>query len=284
MQCCYAYLFTIFQHCSHRHDVFSYYEFLLCRALMPVRIFCISSAPNCVADFHSNLDDLTIVRASKRVSIPSSFLWFWIVVSIFVLFFFNVMVTSCRLLHFPPRVVLLTVYFLVGLCALLGDVFKGIGKQGEVKMNDINIHTIANLQKYVWSYGFPKLPICGLGQIYEHGMVALPRKPTPSIKDHRKAKNPHFPIYGDRWVEKLKLSFSMKNSPVSLIWYGLWWRRQRTWWKGLFMRMIYLLSMMIYCWWQWRRQSNGRKIRTASIVGCCPWMDCRTGHLILGTL
>ena len=74
MQCCYAYLFTIFQHCSHRHDVFSYYEFLLCRALMPVRIFCISSAPNCVADFHSNLDDLTIVRASKRVSIPSSFL------------------------------------------------------------------------------------------------------------------------------------------------------------------------------------------------------------------
>ena len=59
------------------------------------------------------------------------------------------MVTSCRLLHFPPRVVILTVYFLVGLCALLGDVFKGIGKQGEVKMNDINIHTIANLQKYV---------------------------------------------------------------------------------------------------------------------------------------
>ena len=122
MQCCYAYLFTIFQHCSHRHDVFSYNDFLLCRALMPVRICCISSAPNCVANFHSNLDDLTIVRASKRISVPSSFLWFWIVVGIFVLFFLIVRVTSCRLLNIPPREVLPTVYFLVGLCALLGDV------------------------------------------------------------------------------------------------------------------------------------------------------------------
>ena len=67
---------------------------------------------------------------------------------------------------------------------------KEIGKQGEVKMNEINIHTIAGLQRYVRSYGFPKLPIRGLGQIYEHGLVALPSKPTPPIKDHRKAKNP----------------------------------------------------------------------------------------------
>ena len=89
---------------------------------MPVRICCISSEPNCVANFHSNLDDLTIVRASKRISVPSSFLWFWIVVGIFVLFFLIVRVTSCRLLNIPPREVLPTVYFLVGLCALLGDV------------------------------------------------------------------------------------------------------------------------------------------------------------------
>ena len=58
---------------------------------------------------------------------------------------------------------------------------KGIGKRGEVKMNEINIHTIADLQRYVISYGFPKLPICDLGQIYEHVLVALPGKPTPSI-------------------------------------------------------------------------------------------------------
>ena len=76
-------------------------------------------------------------------------------------------------------------------------------------MNEINIHTIANLQRYVRSYGFPKLPIRGLGQIYENGLVALTMKPRPSIKDHRKAKNPYFSRYGDRWVEKLKLSSSM---------------------------------------------------------------------------
>ena len=76
-------------------------------------------------------------------------------------------------------------------------------------MNEINIHTISNLQRYVRSYGLPKLPICGLDQIYEHGLVALPGKPTPSIKDHRKSKNPYFSRYGDRWVEKLKQSYSM---------------------------------------------------------------------------
>ena len=43
---------------------------------------------------------------------------------------------------------------------------KGIGNQGEVKINNINIHTIADLQRYVQSYGLPKLPIRGLGQIY----------------------------------------------------------------------------------------------------------------------
>ena len=88
---------------------------------------------------------------------------------------------------------------------------KGIGNQGEVKMNEINIHTIANLQRYVRSYGLPNLPICGLGQIYEYGLVALPGKPTPSIKDHRKAKNPYFLRYGDRLVDKLMSSSSMSK-------------------------------------------------------------------------
>ena len=55
-------------------------------------------------------------------------------------------------------------------------------------MNDINIHTIDDLQRYVQSYGSPKLPIRGLGQIYEHELVDLPCKPTPSIKYHREKK------------------------------------------------------------------------------------------------
>ena len=67
-------------------------------------------------------------------------------------------------------------------------------------MNEINIHTIADLQRYVRSYGLLKPPIRGLGQIYEHGLVAIPGKPTPSIRDHRKAKNPYFSRYIERWV------------------------------------------------------------------------------------
>ena len=72
---------------------------------------------------------------------------------------------------------------------------KGIGKQGEVKMNEINVYTIADFQRYVRSYGLPKLSIHGLGQIYDHALVALPGKPPPSIKDHRKARNPYYSRY-----------------------------------------------------------------------------------------
>ena len=77
----------------------------------------------------------------------------------------------------------------IWLCESVGKL-KGIGNQGEVKTNGIKIQTIAGLQSYVQSYGFPKLKIRGLGQIYEHGMEALPRKPMPSVKDHRKEKKP----------------------------------------------------------------------------------------------
>ena len=78
-------------------------------------------------------------------------------------------------------------------------------------MNEINFHTIAYLQRYVQSYGLPKLSIRGLGQIYDHALVALPGKPTPSVKDHRKARNPYYSRYGERWVEKLKTSSSMSK-------------------------------------------------------------------------
>ena len=91
----------------------------------------------------------------------------------------------------------------IWLCESVGKL-KGIGNQGEVKINDINVHTIANFQRYVRSYGLPKLSICGLGQIYKHALVALPGKPTPSVKYHRKARNPYYSRYVERWVEKLK--------------------------------------------------------------------------------
>ena len=77
---------------------------------------------------------------------------------------------------------------------------KGIGKQGEVKMHEINVHAIAYFQRYVQSYGLPKLSIRGLGQIYKRALVALPREKEPSVKDHRKARNPYYLRYGDRWV------------------------------------------------------------------------------------
>ena len=83
----------------------------------------------------------------------------------------------------------------IWICGSVGKL-KGIGKQEEVKMNKINVHTIANFQRYARSYGLPKLSIRGLGQIYEHALVDLPGKPTPSIKDHRKARNPYYSRYG----------------------------------------------------------------------------------------
>ena len=96
----------------------------------------------------------------------------------------------------------------IWLCESVGKI-KGIGKQGEVKIHEINVHTIAGFQRYVQSYGFPKLSIRGLGQIYEGAMVALPGKPAPSVKDHRKARNPYYSRHGEIWVEKLKTSSSM---------------------------------------------------------------------------
>ena len=98
----------------------------------------------------------------------------------------------------------------IWLCESVGKL-KGIGKQGEVKINEINVHTIANFQRYVRSYGLPKLSICRLVQMYKHALVALPGKPTPSVKYHRKARNPYFSIYGERWVDKLKSSSSMSK-------------------------------------------------------------------------
>ena len=78
-------------------------------------------------------------------------------------------------------------------------------------MNEINVYTIDNFQRYVRSYGLTKLSIRGLGQIYDHALIDLPWKPTPSVKDHKKAINPYYSRYGERWVEKLKTSSSMSR-------------------------------------------------------------------------
>ena len=43
-------------------------------------------------------------------------------------------------------------------------------------MHEINVHTIADFQRYVQSYGLPKLSIRGLGEIYKRALVALPGK------------------------------------------------------------------------------------------------------------
>ena len=53
------------------------------------------------------------------------------------------------------------------------------------------------------------MPIPGFGQNDEHGPEVLARKPTPSIKYHRKSKNSYFLRYGERWVDKLRSSSYM---------------------------------------------------------------------------
>ena len=51
----------------------------------------------------------------------------------------------------------------IWLCEYVGKL-KGIGKQGEAKINEINIHNIYDLQRYVQSYGFPNMKIQKFGK------------------------------------------------------------------------------------------------------------------------
>ena len=88
---------------------------------MPTRLFWISSAPNWVAHFHSNLDEPTILNAPKLVFIVASFIQRGLLGGLFVLFFFITTVTSY--LFFTSLLErYLSPFFFVGLCALLGDV------------------------------------------------------------------------------------------------------------------------------------------------------------------
>ena len=89
---------------------------------MPVIIFCLSRVPICVTCFYCNLDNLTILNAFKHVTILFSFLRLGLLGGLFILLLFITTVTSCSFFSIPPIVVLITIYFHVVLCALLGDV------------------------------------------------------------------------------------------------------------------------------------------------------------------
>ena len=67
---------------------------------------------------------------------------------------------------------------------------KGVGQQGQAKMNELSIHTISDLQLHVHHHGIPKVRIRGFGRIYDIALKYIPGNPPPSFKDHRKAKNP----------------------------------------------------------------------------------------------
>ena len=78
----------------------------------------------------------------------------------------------------------------VWLCEYVGKL-EGVGQQAKAKMNELSIHTIADLQLHVRHHGIPKVHIRCFSRIYDIVLKALPGKPPPSFKDHRKAKNPY---------------------------------------------------------------------------------------------
>ena len=96
----------------------------------------------------------------------------------------------------------------VWLCKSIGKV-KGVGQLAISKMNELRIHTIADLQLHVRHCG--KVLIRGFDRIYAMALQALPGNPRSSFKDHRKAKNPYHSRYGEGWVDKLKSSTTMSK-------------------------------------------------------------------------
>ena len=119
-------------------------------------------------------------------------------------------------------------------------------------------------------YGFPKLSIRGLDQIYENRLEALPDKPKTSIKYHRKAKNPHLSRYEEIWVEKLKSSSSMSKlcSITDMVQYMI--KEGEKMMKGsvsdddLFIVHDALVLITEKETTKWIRENN------YSLIGCCP--------------
>ena len=67
----------------------------------------------------------------------------------------------------------------------------------KAKMNELNIHRIADLQLRVHHHGIQMVPIRGFGRIYYITLQDLMGNPPPYLKDHRKANNPY-----PSWYEK----------------------------------------------------------------------------------
>ena len=96
---------------------------------------------------------------------------------------------------------------------LFGSVgkLKWLGQTSKEKINELRIHTTADLQLHVNHHGIPKVHIQGFGRIYDIALQDLPGNPPSSFKDHRKAENLYLSRYGERWVEKLKSSTAMSK-------------------------------------------------------------------------
>ena len=63
-------------------------------------------------------------------------------------------------------------------CEYIGKL-KGVGHQEKSKINELSIHTIADLQLHVHHHDIPKVPIRGFGLIYEMYLQDLPGNPPP---------------------------------------------------------------------------------------------------------
>ena len=128
------------------------------------------------------------------------------------------------------------------------------------------------------------MPILGLGRSYEHELEALPGRPTPSITDHRKSKNPYFSGYGERWVEKLKSSSSMSKfcCITDMIWFMM--KEAEKLMKGyvreddLFILYDALVLMKSKETIKWMKENNYRH------CWLLPMNGFQDGHLRLGAL
>ena len=82
----------------------------------------------------------------------------------------------------------------VCLCKSVGKL-KGVVQLEKPKMNELNIHMIADLQLHVHHHGIPKVNIRGFDQNYDIVIQALQGNPPSSFKEHRKAKNCYLSRY-----------------------------------------------------------------------------------------
>ena len=79
------------------------------------------------------------------------------------------------------------------------------------KIDELRIHTTADLQLLVSNHVIPNVPIRGFSRIYDIALQDLPGNPPYSFKYHRKAKNPYISRYGEIWVDKLKSYTAMSR-------------------------------------------------------------------------